>query len=114
DGAEHGDREGVRRRLDLLHQQLRSRPSDRRARRLVRPRVPGQLFTPANPIRILDTRDGVGTAPTPIVAGAPVNVKVTGRNGVPAGATAVALNVTASGPTGDSHLTLWPTNLGMP
>ncbi len=66
------------------------------------------------PARVLDTRPGASTvdgesAGTGIVApGTPVKVKVTDRAGVPADATAVSLNVTATGAEGTGYVTIWP------
>lgn len=56
-----------------------------------------------NPCRVLDTRDTgrrVGSSET-------LNVQVTGRCGVPAGAKALALNVTAVAPVSTGFATLW-------
>ncbi len=54
---------------------------------------------PVNPARILDTRNGTGTCtPSPcaqLQANTPVEVQVAGLGGVPAGATAVAVNLIA-------------------
>jgi hypothetical protein len=50
----------------------------------------------------------------PIGAGKSINVTVAGVDGVPAGATAVALNVTAVGATGPTFLTVWPTGATRP
>jgi parallel beta-helix repeat protein len=64
----------------------------------------GGLYTQDGPIRLLDTRNG-GT----LGAGGQLSLKVTGANGVPAtGVTAVVLNMTATNPTADSYLTVFP------
>ncbi|QUQ68573.1 PKD domain-containing protein [Kutzneria sp. CA-103260] len=64
----------------------------------------GGLYTQDGPSRVLDTRGG-GT----LGAGGQLSLKVTGANGVPAtGVTAVVLNVTATNPTTDSYLTVFP------
>jgi hypothetical protein len=64
---------------------------------------------PLTPARLLDTRDGTGrSAPGRPGAGATVEVQVSGRGGVPVGARAVTLNVTAVDPTAASFLTVWP------
>ncbi|MEZ5205715.1 MAG: hypothetical protein R2690_01745 [Acidimicrobiales bacterium] len=75
----------------------------------------GTMFTPVVPARILDSRNGLGAQTTPWPA-APTSrtVKVGGLGGVPATASAVALNVTVTGPTAPSHLTIWPTGQAMP
>jgi len=74
----------------------------------------GSLFVGVTPARILDTRDGTG--PVPIAAlgsNATMVASVAGHGGVPAmtattPATAVVLNVTVTGPTASSYLTVWP------
>jgi hypothetical protein len=60
--------------------------------------------------RLLDTRDGGG----PLGAGATMDATVAGLGGIPADASAVAVNVTAVSPTAASWLTLWPTGATMP
>lgn len=55
--------------------------------------------------RLLDTR----TNNQPLGAGGQTTINITaGRQGVPADATAVVLNVTATGPTASTFLTVWP------
>jgi len=72
----------------------------------------GSSYVPVNPARILDTRNGTGTAGSvaPVGPSGVLQLGVTGVGGVPAtGVTAVVLNVTvdrASGP--ESYLTAWP------
>lgn len=66
----------------------------------------GAGFTPATPTRLLDTRQA-GVAR--LEAMQPRPVKVVGvRGGAPAGATSVALNVTAVQPSGDGWLRAYP------
>lgn len=69
----------------------------------------GALFAPVAPTRILDTRNatGVGTT-TPVGANQAISVAVAGHDGVPAGATAVALNVTATAATAATYVTVYP------
>lgn len=62
-------------------------------------------FHPVVPARILDTRRG---ADTPVAAGSDRALTVTGVGGVPEGATAVVLNVTAVGSTAKSNLQVFP------
>jgi TRAP-type uncharacterized transport system substrate-binding protein len=61
------------------------------------------------PVRLLDTRTGTATNPvkTAIAPGASVTVKVAGVTGspVPSGATAAAINLTATGATAPGYLT---------
>jgi hypothetical protein len=61
-------------------------------------------YLAAGPTRLLDTR-----TTTPVAAGADRKVQVAGVAGVPVGATAVVLTVTATRPTTASHLTAYPT-----
>ncbi|MFM7537200.1 MAG: DUF1501 domain-containing protein [Acidimicrobiales bacterium] len=79
-----------------------------------RPRTAG--FVPISPERRLDTRDGTGDVPVaPIGPGATVELVVAGRGSVPpTGATAVALNVTVTGPSAAGYLTVWPTGEARP
>jgi len=80
--------------------------------------LPGSHYFPANPARILDTRDGTGVpgnAMGQLGTGGTLDVQVTGAGGVPANATAVVLNVTAADSPGpDSYLTVYPTGFTRP
>lgn len=76
-------------------------------------------FVPMAPCRLFDARPGVGInvgpRSTPIGSGEIYTQQVTGTNGncvVPADATAVAMNVTAVGPTADGYLTVFPADVG--
>ena len=69
----------------------------------------GTDYTPVTPTRVLDTRDTVhGDLSAPIGHRATATTTVAGRGGVPADATAVAINITAVTPTRDGYLTVWP------
>ncbi|MGW2874506.1 PKD domain-containing protein, partial [Kitasatospora sp. NPDC001225] len=61
-------------------------------------------YAPLPPTRLADTRQS-GTKPGP---GATLPLKVAGTAGVPSGATAVALNLTATEPTADGYLAARP------
>ena len=63
------------------------------------------------PLRIVDTRQAVGTAPN---AGGVVVMPIAGIAGVPADATGVMLNLTAVAPFGAGYLTAYPCNAGPP
>jgi len=67
-------------------------------------------FHPLTPVRILDSRAAshVGPFSTPWGAGTTRDLVVAGAAGVPSGADAVALNVTATGTTEASFLKVWP------
>lgn len=67
----------------------------------------GSRLSPVAPDRLLDTRVGVGAAQRRIGAGGEIALRVTG-NGVPTGATAVALNVSAVRPSAQTYLTIYP------
>ena len=66
------------------------------------------------PSRVLDTRNATGAALGPVPALGTIPVQISGAGGVPAGASAVALNVTAVGPTGDGYITAWPSGKPRP
>jgi len=68
-----------------------------------------QGFSPVPPVRVLDTRSGAA-----IPAGGNVTIPVAGHNGVPADASAVVLNVTATAPTGAGYLTVYPCGSSAP
>jgi hypothetical protein len=76
--------------------------------------VPGGHYHPLSPTRIEDTRVGDGNLTGPVGAGATVDVQVGGRGGVPVGASTAVLNVTATSPSTDGFLTLYPTGSGRP
>lgn len=72
-------------------------------------------FHSITPCRLADTRDPVGPSGGPkLVNGATRNFPVQGLCGVPDGAKAVTVNVTAVGPTNSGFLTLFPSDLGAP
>ena len=71
-------------------------------------------FKSLNPSRVLDTRTGTGAALGPVPALGTIPVQISGAGGVPAGASAVAVNVTAVNPTGDGYITAWPANRARP
>ena len=74
----------------------------------------GSQLAPVTPKRLLDTRNGTGAAQARVGAGSEITVQVTGNAGVPAGATAVALNVTAVRPSQQTWLTIYPTGEARP
>jgi hypothetical protein len=59
------------------------------------------------PVRILDTRNGTGAHKRPIAQDADLTFQTAGVHGIPASATGVMLDVTATGPTASGALTLW-------
>ncbi len=72
--------------------------------------VGGEFSALPTPTRICDTRAGSGTQCTghPMAANSTMTVQVTGLAGVPAGATAVVINVTATNTTSAGYLTVFP------
>jgi hypothetical protein len=74
----------------------------------------GAQLSPVAPRRLLDTRDGTGAPRARVRAGGEVTLEVTGRAGVPAGAKAVALNISAVRPTLQTYLTVYPTGENRP
>ncbi|MEV6682737.1 PKD domain-containing protein [Streptomyces erythrochromogenes] len=64
----------------------------------------GQRFAPITPTRVVDTRTAGGA----LSGGQTRTVKVAGVNGIPADATAVALNLTGTGATENSHVIAYP------
>ncbi|HEV7516380.1 MAG TPA: PQQ-dependent sugar dehydrogenase [Thermoanaerobaculia bacterium] len=70
---------------------------------------PALAFYTLPPCRALDTRSGA-----PLAAGVPRTLVVAGTCGVPAGAVAVAANLTVVGPTGAGYLNVYPTGQNPP
>ena len=73
------------------------------------PALTGQRYTAANPVRVLDTRTGLGARPGRLGARQTVDLQVTGTAGVPAGASAVVLNLTGVDATARTDLRAYPT-----
>lgn len=76
---------------------------------------PDGAFTPlASPKRVLDTRPGEPTVDGKFsgggarAGGSVLTLPIAGRAGVPADATAAAMNVTVTGPAGPGYVTLFP------
>ncbi len=82
----------------------------------------GALYTPLTPTRVCDTRANQaanpcnigGPASGTIGSGQTREINVASGFGVPAGATAVVLNVTATTTSAASFLTVWPTGAAQP
>ncbi|MCU7722846.1 choice-of-anchor D domain-containing protein [Actinoplanes sp. KI2] len=67
------------------------------------------------PARVLDTRSGVGAPRAMLGTQKSIDLQVTGRGGVPlVGVSAVVLNVTVTGSTAGSFLTVYPTGAARP
>jgi hypothetical protein len=68
----------------------------------------GSSYVPVAPLRFLDTRSGIGAAPILITNAAYDDLKVAGTRGVPAGAVAAVLNLTATSVSNLSDVRAYP------
>ncbi len=68
--------------------------------------APGAYVPLTSPVRVLDTRAGIG-ARGPLAGGSVIQVGLAGA-GVPANASAVIVNVTATEPTAPGYVTVYP------
>ena len=65
---------------------------------------------PLAPVRILDTRVGVGAGKAPLGPGGQIDVPIAGAGPVPSsGVAAVVMNLTGTNTTAAGYLTAWPT-----
>ncbi|UUY52283.1 hypothetical protein NRK68_33930 (plasmid) [Streptomyces yangpuensis] len=71
-------------------------------------------YTPTDPTRFVDTREGLGTSRGPVPGQSQFGVQIAGTRGIPAGTKAVALNVTVTGPRAAGHLTVFPSGQAAP
>ncbi|MER7894185.1 hypothetical protein ABTX15_30665 [Micromonospora sp. NPDC094482] len=72
-------------------------------------------YYPVAPTRLMDTRDGLGAPMAKVGPSGTVDLQVAGRGGVPvSGVGAVVVNVTITGPTADSFVTLYPAGQPLP
>ena len=85
--------------------------------RMVKIGQPGSTFKAVSPTRLLDSRLGTGPSgvwgATKLVAGTPRSLQITGGI-IPANATAVIANVTATGSSAASFLTVYPADENTP
>ncbi|MGW7454108.1 hypothetical protein [Streptomyces sp. NPDC054787] len=70
-------------------------------------RTAGNEFTPHAPTRLLDTREGIGAPLAKVPAYGTARVKIAGAAQIPAGVTAVALNVTVTNPAKGGHVRVY-------
>ena len=83
---------------------------------------PGEAFTAATPLRLVDTRDGTGGQQGKLTPAGQLTVSVHGQTlsvadnsaQVPLFATAAALNVTIVNPEGSGFATVWPCSAARP
>lgn len=69
----------------------------------------GDEFQPIAPVRLLDTRSGNGAPMAKVGPGQTIDVQITGRGGIPAaGVKAISVNITATGGTAASFVSVWP------
>ncbi len=68
----------------------------------------GADFTPYAPTRLLDTRNGTGAPAGMVQPYSSTRVKVGGNGGIPAGVTAVVLNITVTNTSAEGHVTAFP------
>lgn len=73
------------------------------------PTLRGSRYSALDPVRVLDTREGVGAPRARVGPAGVVDLLVAGRNGVPADARAVVLNVTGAGPSSATDVRVYPT-----
>ncbi|NMM24950.1 MAG: M4 family metallopeptidase [Phycicoccus sp.] len=71
----------------------------------------GVGYSAVSPTRVMDTRTGTGAARAKVGPGGQVTLTIPG---LPAGTTAVALNVTSTNPSAGSYLTVYPAGQGRP
>ncbi|WP_078622195.1 PKD domain-containing protein [Streptomyces sp. NRRL S-244] len=71
-------------------------------------------YTSLNPVRFVDTREGLGAARGQVAGQGTFGVQITGKSGIPAGVSAVALNVTVTNPREAGHLTVFPSGQTAP
>lgn len=77
------------------------------------PAVPMKMtgYTPLNPHRAVDTREGIGAAKRKIGPGETIVVATAGTPGLPAGGiSSVVVNITSTEAEGDTYFTTWPRN----
>jgi len=75
--------------------------------------LPGR-YVPMTPVRLLDTREGLG-APLGRIGQYALSLPILGREGIPStGVSSVLLNVTAVSPTADTYVTVYPSGSERP
>lgn len=66
------------------------------------------------PVRLLDTRSGIGAPAGPLGEAKVITVAIRGQGGIPSDADTVVLNVTATEPSAGGYITVWPTGVPQP
>jgi hypothetical protein len=76
---------------------------------------PNGTFVPDGPVRVLDTRSGLGAPRAHVGSGGTVRLQIAGKAGIPtSGVTAVVLNVSALSPTRPGYLAGYPDGTARP
>ena len=81
---------------------------------IVLPPAPASGFVSMAPLRVFDTRDGVGGRAWPLGEQENWSFTLAGRFGIPADAVAVAMNLTSVGATNNTFVTVSPTGEARP
>ncbi|HEV7670458.1 MAG TPA: glycoside hydrolase family 44 protein [Thermoanaerobaculia bacterium] len=76
--------------------------------------APAPGFYALSPCRVIDTRNPTGPYGGPALGSGDRTFTLTGRCGIPAGAKAVALNLSVTQPTAAGALRLFPTGIALP
>jgi hypothetical protein len=74
----------------------------------------GNDYTPYGPLRLLDTRKGIGAPESPIQSGFLVKLQIAGNGAIPDNVTAVALNLTAVNGTSGGYITAYADGTSAP
>ena len=74
----------------------------------------GARLVAVTPTRLLDTRVGRGARQGVVRGGSEIDLAVAGVRGVASNARAVILNVTATDPSSNTHITVYPDGVGRP
>ncbi len=68
----------------------------------------GTAYTPVAPVRVLDTRSGLGAPQQAVAASASLTLQVTGTASVPSTASAVVVNITVANPSANGFVSVGP------
>ncbi len=71
-------------------------------------------YNPLDPVRLVDTREGIGAPKAALGPGGEITVQVTGLAGMPAASRAVVFTLTGTQPSATTHLTAYPNGITLP
>lgn len=71
-------------------------------------------FHPITPVRVVDTRLGLGSTGGPLDSASTLRLTLAGTAGIPPGATGVVVNLTGTQPSDGTYLTAWPDGTTQP